>query len=197
MEDERKSVNFPIVDIFESIQGEGYWVGTPSLFIRLAGCNLECTFCDTKFDVYEEWSLERILERAKKTLTTHVVITGGEPTIQPNLHLLVRALRARGKYVAIETNGTQEGWFEANWLTVSPKSMVTREDVASELKVLWISPQFVEKWSKRKSPRVQHRYVQPVEIGGKFMEVPAILEWLRKNPDWRLSVQIHKVLGIK
>lgn len=115
-----------VIEIFESIQGEGRWVGTPVTFIRLAGCNLHCPWCDTKEswgDVGEEMTIAEILEKVNSYRSSIVVITGGEPTIQPLLSNLISTLNSNGYYVAIETNGTNKITHECGikWITCSPK----------------------------------------------------------------------------
>ena len=115
-----------VIEIFESIQGEGRWVGTPVTFIRLAGCNLHCPWCDTKEswgDVGEEMTIAEILEKVNSYSSSIVVITGGEPTIQPLLSNLISTLNSNGYYVAIETNGTNKITHECGikWITCSPK----------------------------------------------------------------------------
>lgn len=117
-------------EIYETIQGEGLLVGTPSLFIRLQGCNLRCPWCDQPeaLDKKEEFTkLDDILERAERSTFRHAVITGGEPLLQPEIHLLVKGLIERGFSVQIETNGTlwNEGLEEVAdriHITCSPKA---------------------------------------------------------------------------
>ena len=102
-----------VVEIFASLQGEGIWIGQPTIFIRLAGCNLRCAWCDTKYtldkDAGEEMSLEEILDRVWKlgaAVLGHVCITGGEP-LEQNIYWLVDTLLARGLRVSVETNGSK------------------------------------------------------------------------------------------
>ena len=115
-----------VIEIFESIQGEGRWVGTPVTFIRLAGCNLHCPWCDTKEswgDVGTEMSIYDVCNQVKEFDNRIVVLTGGEPTIQPLLSSLIRTLSENGYYVAIETNGTNNITHTCGvkWITCSPK----------------------------------------------------------------------------
>ena len=95
-------------EIFKSIQGEGIYIGTPMLFVRLTGCNLRCKWCDTKYAYTEgeEWKLEDLLKRIEKENMEWVCITGGEPLIQDETYLLVDALLRKGHKVLIETNGS-------------------------------------------------------------------------------------------
>lgn len=107
-------------EIFYSLQGEGYFSGTPSLFIRFSGCNLKCGFCDTQHQHGTEMTEEDIVERARACKAQHVVITGGEPSLQLT-ESLVDKLHEIGKYVAIETNGTHLLPENVDWITLSPK----------------------------------------------------------------------------
>lgn len=116
-----------VIEIFESIQGEGRWMGSPVVFIRLAGCNLHCPWCDTKEswgDVGTEMNIIEIIDTVKTHVPKQVVITGGEPTVQmPDLSVLALQLREEGYYTCIETNGTNHfDWSDGfNWITCSPK----------------------------------------------------------------------------
>lgn len=114
-----------ISEVFESIQGEGTFAGTPSLFIRTTGCNLRCWFCDTPYTSWEPsgdlvpW--QELAERASRSTSMHVVLTGGEPLLQPAVVPLCTALRAAGKIVTIETAGTVFRPAPADLLSISPK----------------------------------------------------------------------------
>jgi 7-carboxy-7-deazaguanine synthase len=114
-----------IAEFFESIQGEGEFAGTPSVFVRTTGCNLRCSFCDTP---YTSWSPEgtqeswqALLERILRHDCRHVVLTGGEPMLQPELVLLSHALGRAGRFVTIETAGTLLRPVHADLMSISPK----------------------------------------------------------------------------
>ena len=92
-------------EIFYSLQGEGFFTGTPSIFIRFSGCNLKCPFCDTDHSPHTEMSPQEIAKASSAYPATHVVLTGGEPSLQVTEEL-IELLHAEGKFVAIETNGT-------------------------------------------------------------------------------------------
>ena len=100
-------MKYKITEIFYSIQGEGFWVGTPCIFIRLSGCNLSCSWCDTKHEIKKELNESEILEEIKQYPTKMVVITGGEPTQQLLIDLLM-GLKMAGYKIHLETNGTIE-----------------------------------------------------------------------------------------
>lgn len=116
-----------IIEIFSSIQGEGRFLGCPATFIRLAGCNLHCPWCDTK----ESWGANRgktmgvadVIAKAKTLNQNLIVITGGEPTIQSEFYILTSALRRQGFFVCVETNGTNRLTHDdgVDWITCSPK----------------------------------------------------------------------------
>lgn len=106
-----------VVEVFDSMQGEGDWMGTCCTFIRLPGCNYKCPFCDTDFS-----KVNFVLDTDKQVMQKHVVITGGEPTIHPRLAELCFDLLDKGHRVHIETNGTHIGKIPAGvWITCSPK----------------------------------------------------------------------------
>jgi 7-carboxy-7-deazaguanine synthase len=114
-----------IAEFFQSVQGEGEFAGTPSVFVRTTGCNLRCSFCDTPYTswtpegVQQPW--ERILERILADDCVHVVITGGEPMLQPDVVALSRALGRAGRFVTIETAGTVDRPVHADLMSISPK----------------------------------------------------------------------------
>lgn len=115
-----------ISEVFATVQGEGVLTGVPSLFIRTSGCNLRCHWCDTPYTSWspegEEWTIERLMEwTAVHPAYRHVVLTGGEPMIQPELPALTRALRAAGLHITIETAGTVDAEVECDLMSVSPK----------------------------------------------------------------------------
>lgn len=197
-----------IAEIFHSIQGEGFHAGRPAVFVRGAGCNLACDFCDTDFSLRERLTPSAILERIRGYPARFVVLTGGEPTVQPGFRVLVGLLRAEGYYVALETNGTSEDTLGADWVTVSPKlsqkgTWVLRQ--AQELKLVYEGQDlgFYE------DSRFEHYFLQPKEIrtapwgGGerdaersraeRDRTVAAVLA----RPNWKLSIQLHKELGLR
>lgn len=113
-----------INEIFHSLKGEGVYTGTPMIFIRLSGCNLSCEFCDTKDQLLGDLSVREIMDQVEEYsgLCNHVVITGGEPTMQ-DLHLLIDELHSEGYLVHIETNGTLKVPGTIDWIAVSPKTL--------------------------------------------------------------------------
>ncbi|MEZ6063378.1 MAG: 7-carboxy-7-deazaguanine synthase QueE [Planctomycetaceae bacterium] len=114
-----------ISEIFESFQGEGPWAGTPSLFIRTSGCNLRCWFCDTPYTSWnpegEQKSLDELQRVVEACSAGHVVITGGEPMLAPQLTELTELCRAAGRTITIETAGTVDRSVECDLMAISPK----------------------------------------------------------------------------
>jgi len=187
---------YKITEKFYSVQGEGFWAGTPTYFLRLTGCNLNCDFCDTvqRNTVNEELTEQQIFEAAcKECKNRRLTITGGEPTLQ-ELGPLVTLFKNNDWYIAIETNGTNINAIPAgiDWVTVSPKPKVDYSKLSiihgNELKVVMdgvIDP------AKFRSTNFDHFFIQPCSENFK----PAA-EFVLANPGWRLSVQIHKVIGV-
>ncbi len=189
-------------EIFYSLQGEGYHSGTPAVFIRFSGCNLKCPFCDTKHDGGTEMAEEDIVSEVEKYPARHVVVTGGEPALQLTTSLVDR-LHAIGRYVAVETNGTKPLPDSVDWITLSPKDswlgkvalpMLTH---ANELKVLYDGQHEPAAYD---TIAVGCRFLQPCDMGDTLRNaaiVAATVDYIKSHPQWRLSLQIHKILSIK
>ena len=112
---------FRIVEIFESLQGEGYNTGMPAIFIRFAGCNLNCVWCDTNFRQYTRFTLEQLLTKVKQYTSKNIIITGGEPTMVKALPELLLPLKQAGYYIAIESNGLGKVDPLIDYIALSPK----------------------------------------------------------------------------
>lgn len=114
-----------ICEVFNSVQGEGRYAGTPSSFIRLSGCNLRCVFCDTPYSSWNpegtEWRIEDLVDQMQSYRTEHVVITGGEPLLVPQVVELARRLSAAGHLLTFETAGTVFQPVQAQLMSISPK----------------------------------------------------------------------------
>ena len=210
-------MTYAVKECFLTLQGEGVQAGSRAVFLRFAGCNLwsgreqdrvtaQCTFCDTdfvgtdgdgggKFQTAED--LAEHVERTwgAETERRLVVITGGEPMLQLDEDL-VEALHARGFRIAVETNGTLPATPGLDWICVSPKAgteVVQRE--GDELKLVWpqpgIDPAQIEGWS------FDHFLVQPMDCEQRDEAVNAAIRLAMERPKWRLSLQTHKVLGLR
>lgn len=195
-------IRYPIIESFTSIQGEGFHSGKGATFIRVAGCNLRCRWCDTaySFDLTKaRWmSAQEIIEEIQMP-HQHIVITGGEPTLY-ELGPLVQELHNQGKYVAIETNGTKPIPVEwgIDWITASPKPSTdyALSCQADELKYV-VDNEF----------RVENVNDQAVPEGRIFLQVESgrpesaqkIYDLIQRYPGkrLRLGIQLHKVLNVK
>ncbi len=193
---------YDLVEIFESLQGEGRNTGRPCVFVRFAGCNLSCPWCDTDVTRKFSASLEELVAEIVGLGTKSVVLTGGEPTIQEGLPELVAALKAKGYWIAVETNGTNApDWLSfVDYVACSPKAEFADSltlDRADEVRVVASSESVVPFCeSVRERIAATDYYVSPCERDGNidFATAKAVLARL---PGWSLSVQIHKILGFR
>lgn len=192
-------------EIFYSLQGEGRFTGTPAVFIRLSGCNLRCDFCDTSHDESVEMTEEEIAAEVSVYASRHVVITGGEPTLQLNSRL-VNMLHDAGKFVQIETNGTrrlsEDLALTLDWVTVSPKFGIAPViDRIDELKVVYDVDRVtdVEALEGVMTTHDDSYFLQPCDRGAQFnaRNVPSCISYILAHPKWRLSLQTHKLLDIR
>lgn len=194
----------PVMEQFYTLQGEGAWTGTPSYFVRLAGCDVGCVWCDVK----ESWhpreeqylSVEEIVATAKASGAPRVVITGGEPTVY-DLSLLTASLKAAGLKVHMETAGPHPFTGTFDWVCFSPKKFLQpREEyyqLAHELKVV-IYNQHDFQWAEGHADRCG-KHVQlflQAEWSRREKFYPAIITYVQQHTRWRVSVQTHKYLEI-
>lgn len=190
-----------VVEIFDSMQGEGDWMGVMCTFVRFAGCNLSCSFCDEakKYSKAKEMSIEKIVEKCKQNI---VVLTGGEPTIQPQLRELVAALHSAGHSVHIETNGTNYVPCEVDWVTVSPKAPKYEcKYPHNEIKLV-VSKDLTLKQALTHTGGYllcgQHVWLQPCDGPWLEQSKKTILKWIKKYPDlFRAGIQLHKYYGAR
>lgn len=187
-------------EIFYSVQGEGTWTGTPAVFVRLAGCNLNCRFCDTDFSVKAFATIDEVVARVRQASGTcpMVVLTGGEPLAQTESSALIEALRADGRRVHIESNGSIPVDLSADvWLTVSPKerlhpAMAAR---ANEVKLI-VDGRVPSEWLASFEARVRPTFLQPE--GNKPRNIALALEAAKADPGrLRLGLQTHKFIGVR
>lgn len=188
-------------EIFYSLQGEGLHTGTPATFVRFSGCNLKCPFCDTDFKEYTEMSEEEIVAEVCKNPASLVVITGGEPALQLT-YSLVEKLHRASKIVAVETNGTHRPPMNVDWITISPKQAYVGDigkqtfHYADELKVVYDNEHEVEDYGIK----AQYYFLQPCDTGDEQKNKEIIndcVEFIKKNPKWRLSLQTQKILNVR
>lgn len=187
-------------EIFYSLQGEGFFAGTPAVFIRLSGCNLRCPFCDTQHTEGEEISEAEIAAKAAEFPARHVVITGGEPSLFLT-ESLVDLLHQANKFVAVETNGTRSLPTGVDWVTLSPKDAFVEHahptiDRCDELKVVFDGSPLPD----YSSIQATHHFLQPCDVGSISQNAEITkqaIDYILRHPEWRLSLQIHKIIHIQ
>lgn len=183
-------MSYRVNEIFYSLQGEGFYTGTPAVFLRMSGCNLCCGFCDTDHSAATEMSLPEILRAVTAHPSRHIVITGGEPSLQIDAPL-VSMLHDAGFYIQVETNGTNPLPEEIDWVTCSPKGEApVRLRRIDELKVVYLG-QDVE--AVASLCNACHYFLQPCSCANTHETVQYILS----HPYWRLSLQTHKLIDIQ
>lgn len=197
------SATYPIVEIFHSVQGEGFHAGIPHVFVRFGNCNLRCEWCDTDFLTYEERKLDSIVDEVLSYGCDRVIFTGGEPALQ-DLSTIGLSLKRKGISLSIETNGTIEVDPIIDWICVSPKDqlypnakIIQRQ--GDELKVVYCG-QNLDMYDDLKMG-FSHHFIQPcyldsesVEENGKSFQ--AVEKLVKESQGWRLSLQTHKWMGV-
>lgn len=206
---------YAVKEIFYTLQGEGANAGRPAVFCRFAGCNLwsgrevdrataTCKFCDTDFVGSDgkngaKFATAQLLaaacaEAADPNAPTLVVLTGGEPMLQVD-DKLIKALHDEGFEIAIETNGTIAVPKSIDWICVSPKAGAKLvQTTGHELKLVY--PQTGLLPEDLAELDFQRRYIQPMDGPAKDANTKAAIQFCLDNPEWRLSLQTHKLLGI-
>lgn len=194
-----------INDMFESIQGEGRWSGTPAFFVRFAGCNLACPWCDTSHkEVRWKMPWQHLADRIIETKHKWIVLTGGEPTIQPSTEMLclVEQLGAEGLNIQVETNGTAApDWLErCSWITCSPKQPLHPAlPPPNEFKLVY--PHFAQELFEEVA-YISHLYHRCIYITPCAPASPSLVretfDFVMKHKDKLvfLNLQIHKIIGV-
>ena len=189
---------------FYTIQGEGFYQGHAAYFIRLGGCEVKCVWCDVKdswdLNLHPQTSIEEMVSRAKKSGSKITVITGGEPAMH-NLTSLTTMLQNAGLRTHIETSGAYEITGSWDWVCFSPKKFkVPHPSVAkqaNELKVVIFHKSDLE-WAEEFAAQVNpgcELYLQPEWSKAKEMNV-LIVNYVKENPKWKISVQAHKYIDV-
>jgi len=204
-------MSYLINEIFYTIKGEGYWSGRPAVFCRLSRCNLwtgreedrasaVCNFCDTDFNYAERLDVDEVVDRVFSAWPTHavkpmVVFTGGEPLLQLDAPL-INKLKDLGFYTAVETNGTIVAPNELDWVCVSPKILTRlKQTWAHELKLVY--PQLSPNPRDLEYYPASVKWLSPMD-GPKLAEnTQAVIDYVMKDPRWRMNVQTHKMVGVK
>ena len=194
----------PVMEHFYTLQGEGSWAGTPAYFIRLAGCDVGCHWCDVK-DSWEvaanqKMEINSIINQVSDSQARRVVITGGEPTIY-DLSLLISELQQIGVKVHLETAGVHALKGKPDWVCFSPKKFMQPLEefysLAHELKVIVYNHHDL-KWAESHMAKCD-AHVQgflQVEWGRREIMTEPLIEYIKAHPHWKLSVQTHKYLDI-
>ena len=209
-------MTYNVKEIFYSIQGEGFHSGRPSIFCRFSGCNLwnglerdreiaKCNFCDTDFVgtngvggnkfLNEDDLAKEIISYWPNSSEPFVILTGGEPMLQVDKKL-IHALKSYKCHLAIETNGTIKVPNEIHWICVSPKAGNSLVQVhGDELKLVYpqknITPEEYEKYS------FKNFSLQPMDGELKLHNTNLAIEYCKNNPNWKISLQTHKIIGVR
>ncbi len=198
------AVDLPLMEAFYTVQGEGLHAGKAAYFIRLAGCDVGCVWCDVKeswdASAYPRVSVAQMAEDAQASGANLVVITGGEPAMY-DLTALCDALHDRGMAVHIETSAAHEIRGQFDWVTLSPKKfkapLPTELSKADELKIIVFNKSDFE-WAETYAGQVSNDCVlllQP-EWDKRDSMAPMLVEYVKTHPQWRISLQTHKILQI-
>ena len=198
------ALTYPIVETFHSVQGEGAHTGVSAYFIRLAGCDVACPWCDTK----ESWNAKRHPQKTIKELVAKVseasgaiaIITGGEPLLH-DLLPLTQALHKQNIRVHLETSGSHSFSGEFDWVTFSPKQFLAPHPSiypqVNELKVV-ITSEYDLKWAEQQAALVPSdavKYLQPEWNTPQSKDL--IFNYVLQHPQWQISLQTHKLLQVR
>lgn len=199
-----ETLQLPVMEAFYTIQGEGYHQGKAAYFIRLGGCDIGCHWCDVK----DSWDVEKhpkhlikdVIKEAAQYSGRMAVITGGEPLMH-NLDVLTEQLHLEGFHTNIETSGAYSLSGKWDWICLSPKKFKAPIPeviaVANELKVIIYNKsdfQWAESFLPHLNPACK-LYLQP-EWSKSSEMLPLIVEYIKQNPHWEVSLQIHKYMNI-
>lgn len=195
----------PVMEEFYSIQGEGFNQGKAAYFVRLAGCNVNCFWCDVK----DSWDIEddqmqrvdQIIKRIKEVEADFVVITGGEPAMH-DLTVLTAELHKIGINIAIETSGNEDLKGDFDWICLSPKKFDPPVDSvfesAHELKIIVYNNHDIV-WADELAEKVNEKcslFLQP-EWSNEKEVLPLIINKVKEDPRWKISLQTHKYMNIR
>jgi organic radical activating enzyme len=187
-------------EIFYSLQGEGGRVGQASIFIRLAKCNLACDFCDTDFERGVKMSVEEVLAEIEKYGCKWIIWTGGEPTLQLTDAIVAR-FKEQGYFQAIETNGTRRVPVGIDYITCSPKQYFEKVKelipVVDELRFPIQKGDSLPDISML--PKTERYLLSPIFDNQEIIQenVDYCVTLVKENPPWALSLQVHKLIGIR
>lgn len=205
---------YKVNEIFFTLQGEGAHSGIPAVFVRFSGCNLRCPWCDTDFTNYTPMTAEQIVKEVRELYDIPnerhkmCVLTGGEPSLQVDKPL-IDALHDAGFYICIETNGTRPLPQGIDWITCSPKegTKIALKQV-NEVKVVFTGTYDPQVW--REQLKAEHWLLQPLRYTGEWLmdnvdawendrndNLDDTVRYILTHPFWRLSIQLHKIVGLR
>lgn len=196
--------HYPVVEAFHSVQGEGVWTGISAFFIRLAGCDVGCPWCDTKASwsrkFHGEVAISALTQQAHAAQPSMVVITGGEPLMH-NLTPLTQALQNTNLRIHLETSGAHPLSGQFDWISLSPKQFKPPQaeiyPQADELKVVIANPEDLT-WAEDQAAQVSPttvKLLQPEWTSPQSQQL--VFDYVKHHPSWRISLQTHKFLGVR
>jgi len=202
--DDTATLQLPVMEHFYTIQGEGYHQGRAAYFIRLGGCDVGCVWCDVKdswdADRHPKFDIDELISHVESTATKLVVITGGEPLMH-NLDELTADLQSKGFETNIETSGSHPLSGHWDWICLSPKKFKAPLPgilaFTNELKVVVFNKSdfdWAEQYAALVSPSCK-LYLQP-EWDKAAVVTPLIIDYIKQNPKWELSLQVHKYINV-
>jgi 7-carboxy-7-deazaguanine synthase len=197
-------VELPVMEHFYTLQGEGFHQGRAAYFIRLGGCDVGCVWCDVKdswdAEKHPKYNIEYLISSVEKTAAKLVVITGGEPLMH-SLNALTTALQSKGFETNIETSGAHPLSGSWDWICLSPKKFKAPLPeilpFANELKIVVFNKSdfdWAEEYAAKVSPSCK-LFLQP-EWDKAAIVTPLIIDYIKANPKWELSLQIHKYIDV-
>ncbi len=197
-------LQLPLIEKFYTIQGEGFHSGKAAYFIRLGGCDIGCSWCDSRFswsfEHHKYTSVQTIVDEVKLYPANAVVVTGGEPSMY-NLDALTKLLKIGGVETFVETAGTNNLTGYWDWICLSPKEQnpprAEMFAMADELKVIIADPKDLE-WAEKNAKKVSAKcklFLQP-EWSQHRKITPLIVDYVKNNPQWQVSIQSHKFMKI-
>lgn len=193
-------MNLNVNEIFYSLQGEGGRTGQASIFIRLAKCNLKCSFCDTDFERGVKMTLDEVLQEIEPYGCRWIIWTGGEPTLQLN-DKVVTYFKEKGYMQAIETNGTRRVPEGIDYITCSPKQHFEKvKELIPEVDELRFPIQTGDSLPDASIlPKAKHYFLSPIFDNEKIIpeNVDYCISLIKEHPLWALSLQTHKLIGIR
>ncbi len=208
-----ENISYPVVEIFRSLQGEGFNTGREMVFLRLGGCNLDCPWCDTDFTRFEMIPAAEIMRRIDSYGVKALLVTGGEPLIVKGLHALLEKFRSSGYWVAVETNGLAVAERDVlklfDYITVSPKACYARlyyeaTAVTRAHEVRVVAESNALEFCRFVGERIkaERYYISPCEREGVIdietgVRLLGVLNQGDVRPPWLLSLQTHKLCGLR